>query len=228
MALYEIVLTESYYEQTCINRWNYISSGTATGITGSAALVAAMGFIPVAGDFVADTIAAKLQELQVESVTFEGMLSKSIQGDPTDFYDVAFPTGVQGGAGALQGLPPFNAWGFRTNRVRSDIGRGTKRFVGVSENAVQSGGAIEAGAAAVMQELADLMSDTLSYTGGGSTLTFTPVVAKKQSYVTDSGKTAYRYFTPLSAQLAQLAEGVTWEIYDNVRSQTSRQYKHGA
>jgi hypothetical protein len=187
-----------------------------------------MGFVPTAGIFPADTIAAQIQALQTEQVIFEGVLSKSIQGEPTDFYDFAFPAGVFGGGAGLQGMPPFNAYGFRTNRVRSDINRGTKRFVGISEVNVDSGGVIVAGAQAAMQDLADLMSETLSYTGGGSTLTFVPVVARKVEYTTPSGKKAYRYYTPLSAQLAQLAEGVTWEIYKEVRSQTSRQYKKGS
>lgn len=228
MALLEIVLTQTYVGQTCINRWNYLSSGSAVSITNSAALVAAMGFVPVAGVFPAGTVAAKLQALQTDAVIFEQMLAKSIQGDPLDFYDYAFPTGVVGGATGLQTLPPFNAWGFRTNRVRSDIGRGTKRFVGVSEDAVLSGGTFASGTQAVMQQLADAMSATLSYTGGGSTLSFVPVVAKKIEYTTPSGKKAYEYRTPLSAQLTNLAEGVTWEIYEQVRSQTSRQFKHGA
>jgi len=228
MALIEIVLTQSYVGQTCINRWNYLSSGSAVSITHSAALVAAMGFVPVAGDFPADTIAAALQDLQTDAVIFEGMLAKSIQGDPLDFYDYAFPTGVVGGATGLQTMPPFNAWGFRTNRIRSDIARGTKRFVGVSEDAVLSGGVFASGAQAAMQVLADAMTETLSYTVGGSTLSFVPVVVQKEEYETDSGKRAYKYFEPLSEQLDHIAEGVTWEIYKEVRSQVSRQYKHGS
>lgn len=228
MALLEIVLTQRYVNQTCINRWNYLSSGSAVGITNSAALVAAMGFVPTAGVFPAGTIAAKLQTLQTDAVFFEQMLSKSIQGDPLDFYDYAFPTGVLGGAIGLQTLPPFNAWGFRTNRVRSDIARGTKRFVGVSEDAVLSGGTFAGGAQAAMQGLADAMSETLTYTGGGSTLNFVPVIAQKLEYTTPSGKKAYKYYTPLATQLDHLAEGVTWEIYEEVRSQVSRQFKHGA
>lgn len=228
MALLEIVLTQSYVGQTCINRWDYLVSGSAVGITNSAALVAAMGFVPTAGVFPAGTIAAALQALQTDAVFYEGMLAKAIQGDPLDFYDYAFPTGVVGGAIGLETLPPFNAWGFRTNRVRSDIARGTKRFVGVSEAAVLSGGTFASGAQAAMQTLADRMTETLSYTVGGSTLSFVPVVVQKKEYTTPRGKKAYEFYTPLATQLDHLAAGVTWEIYPQVRSQVSRQFKHGA
>jgi len=45
MALYEVVVEQSYAGQQCINRFNYVSSGTPSGVTGSFGLIAALGLL---------------------------------------------------------------------------------------------------------------------------------------------------------------------------------------
>lgn len=228
MALYEVTLNSRYFEQQVINRWNYLGSGAGVGINGAAALAAAMGFVPTAGNFPADTIARDLQLLQPPDVTYVGVLIRCLYDAPTDFYDQSFPSGVIGDQTTGEAASPTLAYGFRTNRTRSDIDRGTKRFVGVTENAMDAGGVVASGTLGVMDILAVKMSATLGYTTGGSTFSFVPIVVQKEMYTTPPAPKAYRYFETEAEQLDHIAQNITWTSYDRVRTQVSRQYGHGA
>jgi hypothetical protein len=226
--LYEITLRAEYAGQQTINRWNYLSSGTPASVSGSFALASAMGFIraPSTPFYPAGTIFPAIWAIQSTGLSYREVVSKAIY-DPVDFYTVPF---VHGEAGAAEGVgaSPFVALGMRSNRVRTDIDRGTKRFGGVSESVMGSAGVVETGAFTLLQVLADLMGDTLSYDDEGSTITFVPCVVSKLKYTTPSGKFAYKYYDTLSAQTPHIASGVSWEAYSQVRSQTSRQYGKGA
>lgn len=226
--IYEVTLTQLYYGQQCVNRWNYVSSGDPGSTIGAFALFNAMGFVDTDGDFPADTIARTLQINQTPDVTFQAVLVKAIKEAPTDFYDYAFASGVSGQQSVGQSMSPVNAFGFYTNRVRTDVSRGTKRFVGISEAVVDAGGVIASGTLSGYDLLAELMSDTLSYSGSGASLTFVPAVCGKEEYTAPSGKRAYRYYSTIAAQLAHTAQGIAWFPYRTLRTQRSRQYGHGA
>lgn len=226
--LYEAVLRTSYFNQQCINRWNYNSSGTPAAVSGSFALASAMGFIydGVPPAPVADTIMAQIVGIVSTSVILEGFEVRAIY-DVADFYSSPFPAGAAGGASGTA-MSPTAAYGFRTNRVVQNIRRGTKRFVGVSESFVDGGGVITSAMQEALGELATLMSATLTYDDEGNTVTFVPVVVSKQEYEPSSGRTAYRYYPTLTEQLNHIAAGVLWEAYDTQRTQTSRQYGKGS
>jgi len=226
--IYEVTLNQTYYGQSIVNRWNYLSTGTPVGVTGAYALLFAMGFIDTSGVLPADTLGGDLQTLQPNAVKFNNVLSKAIREAPTDFIDRAYPVGMQGAGGAGKPQSPIDSYGFFTNRVRTDIARGTKRFVGVDEDAVAPGGEIESAQFAVLNELADDMTEVLSYTEDGNSLTFAPIVVSKLEYTTPSGKRAYKYYPTIATQLEHIAQGITWQPYTQIRSQVSRQYKRGA
>lgn len=225
--IYEVTLTQRYYNQTAVNRWNYVSSGSAVGVTGAYALLSAMGAYPDGGTFPTGTLFKAFQVLQSEAVTFISVFAKAIREAPTDFYDYAYPTGVTGGNTASQAESPTLAYGFFTNRVRLDVARGTKRLVGVCEASTDNGGVLSADAQTGVNNIASLMSATLSYTDGGSSLTFQPAVCGKKKYVTPKGKDAYEYYPTIAQQLDHTAIGVVWTPYTVVRTQTSRQYGKG-
>lgn len=226
--IYEVVLSQTYFGQEVINRWNYLSTGTPVGITGAAALISAMGFKDTAGVLPADTIGAKLQGFQPVEIFFNSVLSKAIREAPTDFYDYGYPTGMTGSADGGTAASPTLAFGFRTQRVRTDVARGTKRFAGVQEVNMLTGGSWINTAQTWLNEIAALMSEVLSYTDGGNSLTFAPIVCGKLKYTAPSGKDAYKYYPTISEQLEHTAQGIVWTPYDRVRTQVSRQYAHGA
>lgn len=226
--LYEIDLFGSYYGQETVNRFNYLSTGTPASVLGSFALTSAFGMIDDAGDFPATGVFQRILNLvAVPWTAVTAQVRAAGDYDVEDFYERPFVPPAPG-LSTGDAMSPATAYGFRTNRVRLDIDRGTKRFAGVTEGNVGTGGTLDIGSGTALQLLADAMSDTLTYDDEGSTLTFTPCVVGKQPYTTESGKTAYRYYSTLVAQLEHIASGVLWQPYATVRTQTSRQYGRGA
>jgi hypothetical protein len=225
--LYEITLVGTYNNNSqIVNRWNYRGDVNAVAGGDAAALAKAMGFVPVAGVFPVGTIGAALAAVSSVVVSWRQVLSRNVY-DPTDFIDLPFVPAAPGTAPG-EVLSPINAYGFRSNRTRLDIGRGYKRFSGVPESAVDSLGLVSSGAMLLLNDIAGFMGDVLTFTDGTLTDSFTPVVVKKLKYTTGSGKTAYKYYATEAEQLTKLAVGVVWEAYAEVRSQVSRQYRRGA
>lgn len=226
MALMEATLTQIYGDQECVNRFYYQSSGTPAAASLSFLLTRGMGAIAVAGVYPAAKLMRKLADAQSDTVAFSVLTCKNMYS-VTDFYSLPF---IEPLGGALSGdsAAPNVAIGYRTNRVRSDIRRGTKRFTGVAESVVTSqgflSGAFNAGAGAA---LGVAMTAVITETDEGNTVTFTPVVLGKQRYNPDTGLPdaagrAYRPYPTEAAQLDHVAAGILWDIYPDTRTQTSR------
>jgi len=227
MALYEVVLNLQYLEQQFVNRWNYTSQGTPVGVTGSFALIRALGFY-AEGDppeFPDGTLGIAIQALLNEQTIFVQAIAKNVY-DPLDFYDSPFVPDVVGGI-AGTGLSPVNAIGITSTRVRTDIRRGQKRFGGVPSGFVVNGGQLSAGALTAATTVADLMGTSPEYTDGGNALTFVPSIVSKERVVDEEGKVSYLYYPTLSEQLAHTAQGIQWDAKTTIRTQGSRQYGRG-
>lgn len=234
MALMEVVLEQTFAGQQCINRWNYVASGVPASVTYSFALTFALGAIfdevAVPPGYPAAEMMRIIAAIQQNNVTFENITVKNLYS-VTDFYSTPFVNALTGDQ-AGEANSPISAFGFYTNRVRTDIRRATKRFAGVAEAAAGSQGIITGGQLALMLTLANKMSANLTYDDAGNTLTFAPAVLGKQRYDPDSGNPsptgrAYRYYPTEAEQLTKVAQGVIWNSYDTVRSQVSRQYGRG-
>lgn len=227
--LMEATLVGSYAGQQCINRWNYVANGTPAAVTLSFALMSVMGFLPLDESLTNGTIGGEIQDLVNEGFIFRQAIVRAVYLDD-DFYDSPFLSNTVGEGSALaSGVSPLDAYGFRSTRVKQSIGRGYKRFAGVSEDHITSLGVIASGALGQMGVLAGLMGDTLTYDDEGNSLTFVPCIVQKEKYVVEeSEKFAYRYYASQATQLTHTAQGVEWSAYDTVRSQTSRQYGRGA
>lgn len=225
--LFELTMFGRYFGQQIINRWNYISSGTPAAVLPSFALVAAFGAINVDGVDPLETLIYKIRLGLVSAFTIETVVARAAAlYDPTDFYERPFVTPLAGIVSG-EGLSPMSAVGYRTNRVRLDIDRGTKRFPGVPEAYTETGGIIASGSLGYYTDVADLMTAPLVYNDEGAALSFAPCIVSKESYVTPSGKTAYKYYDTLVEQMEHVATSIIWQPYTNVRSQTSRQYGRG-
>nr|CRY94987.1 hypothetical protein [uncultured prokaryote] len=225
--IYEITTTARYFQQTVINRWNYVSSGVGASVSGAFALADAFGAIPVPVTDVLD-VAKPLGFMMFQLAAPLELISCMVAAlyDPVDFYEVPYATPKPGG-NAGEALSPAAAYGFRTNRVRLDIDRGRKSLAGVVEPAVQAGGIISGGYLTNLANIAAMWSETLEYDDEGNTFTFVPAVLSKEEYTTPSGRRAYRKYSTLAAQLTHTAQGVSWQPIANMRTQRSRQYGHG-
>lgn len=230
MPLYEITLEQSYFGQQCINRWNYQSGEIPTGQSGAFKALVGMGFTPDTDidPFGPDTIAGKLRDgLQNVGVVFVQAIAKNLYS-VTDFYTYAFPPDTVG-AGGGQGLSPTTAAGFTSDRTRSDIRRGQKRFTGIGEDLTGAGGTWATGVAASIQELGDTMADVNVVPAGVGSISYTPYIFGREKYtVVDSGKFAYKYYDTEAEQLEHIALVTAWNLKDRVRTQVSRQYGRGS
>lgn len=225
MPIMEATLQYSYANQLCVNRWNYVSSGTPAAVSLSFALAHAM----VGGDFGSPTAGSMIGAIRAElvgAVNFLDLAVRDVYSD-LDFYTTALNfTGLTTG----DGLAPFSSYGFRTNRIRADIGRGFKRFAGVPEMANGTAGAINSAYQPALETIAEEMSTVIGYDDEGNLINFTPAVVSKEKYHPPKNPTgwAYRYYEAgEAAQLEHIAIGVTWEPYLTLRSQTSRQIGRG-
>jgi len=226
--LMEITLFTTYFNQKCVNRWNYVANGTPAAVTLSFGLLSIMGFLPVSTDLAADTVGGSLQGMLAADVIFNSAIARAVYIDD-DFYDSPFLSGTHGDVGGgAAALSPLDAYGWFSSRVKQSIGRGYKRFPGVVEASVVSGGQIEGATLTAMETVAGYMGDTLVYDDEGESLTYVPCIVQKEKYVVaESGKDAYRYYASQATQLTHTAQGISWTPYGNVRSQTSRQYGRG-
>lgn len=224
MALMELTMRSTISGQLQINRFNYLSTGTPAAVSLSFALATAFfggsGSAPPASSVVGELLDIVTNEWQLTEIEAKAVYST------TDFFTRPFLVPVVGEQTGTS-LSPLTTYGFRTNRVRSDIGRGTKRFSGVTAAGIADGGIIGAGFMPQVQDVAEAMSAVLEYDDEGNTITFSPCIVQKQEYTTPKGNKAYRYYASEATQLTHVASGILWEAYPQVRSQVSRQYGRG-
>lgn len=226
MALYEVTLRQRFAGQLILNVFSYVTV-PGIGVTPSALeLLTEMGFIPE-GDplaFPADTIAGNLSLLQSSDVDFLSAEARELYS-LTDFYEAVYSPAIAAVGGSGSSLSPFTAYGLRSARVRLDIRRSTKRFVGVSEGWVNNGGVLETAAIDALDAVADSMSELLV----GLTAAYSPATISRNRVVdVETGKVTYELYPTEAEQEEHTASGLTWAGYAEVRSQTSRQYGRGS
>lgn len=231
-VLLELVLNATFAGQEIINRWNYLGTGTPGEGEAAIALIQAFGCIPT-DDVYPDGLPFKdMLNLQHPGLVYQFASCRDVYSD-TDFAEVPFVPAAAGLNANGQSEAPFVAYGFRTNRTVFNIRRGTKRLAGVAEGGVNAGGLIEDAEQALMVLVAAAWSANLTQTVGDNDYTFAPVIVSKMRYTPpdmsteDPAGTAYAYWPTYAAQSDHIAATPTWEIYNHVRSQTSRQYGKG-
>lgn len=226
MAVLELVISGNMFNQLTVNRFHYISSGDSGAVTPSWGLVSAAGFLPSGGGFPTGTMGAAWQDMVGGAFEFVSAYARNLYS-VSDFFEIPFPTRPHGnGQGA--DAAPFLAYGFLSGRIRTDIRRSFKRFAGVEEEGMGDGGALTAYSLGKATTLAARMSEAITYSLGGASLSYAPAVLGLEKYTTPSGKPAYRPYATEALQLEHVATGLSYSPYSTVRSQVSRQYGRGA
>lgn len=231
-VLLELVLSAQFAGQEIINRWNYLGTGTAGEGNAALALIQAFGCIPDGGVYPAGLPFRDMLNLQHTGLVYQFASARDVYS-ATNFAEVPFVPPAAGLNASGESASPFIAFGFRTNRTVFNISRGTKRLAGVGEGSMNTGGLVTDDAQAQMLLIAEAWTANLTQTLGGSDYTFAPVIVSKMKYLppdrtvfNPAGK-AYTYWQTYEIQSEHLALTPTWEIYNHVRSQTSRQYGKG-
>lgn len=229
MPLHEVVVRTEYYNQECLNRYTYRSSGTPASVSLSFGLAAAMGYVQpaLATEFETGSLAQAVLTGQSTQVRYVDILVRNIY-NPVDFYNTPFNVDTFGLEGGSEAMSPAFAYGFRSERSRLDIRRGFKRYVGANEANVAGGGVlVGAWLSGPMTDIADKLGDTISYDDEGNSLQYEPVIISKEKYTTPSGNNAYRYYETEAEQLENVANAGVWQAYSEIRTQGSRQYGRG-
>lgn len=225
MALYEITLRQSYYGQVCINVFSYVTL-PGIGVTPNALeLLTLAGFIPEGSPaaFPDGTLADAIFTFQSSAVSFLSAEARELYS-VTDFYEAAYSPAIAGNLDTGDDMSPFVSFGFYTARVRTDIRRGYKRFVGVTEGIIDNGGLIGSGIVSALTTGAEKLSEELA----GSTAVYSPCVISREKVVDpDTGSVSYRLYEDEATQEEHVANPLVYTFYDAVRSQTSRQYGRG-
>jgi len=226
MAIYKLTHRQSVNVQQAINVYYFVSSGVPAAVTGSFALADAFGAIDTAGLFPPEKPFQLIRDFQSVGVVNEEVMVENLY-DPVDFYTRPFPSVVTGAVGE-DTASPFLAYGLQSNRVRTDIRRGSKRYAGVTEGGLAGSGTVASGTLASVQALGDALSVPLEYDDEGTTLTFTSAILSFMDFTNEDGKTYKVKYPTVGEQLSHAAVGVSWNAMPIVRSQTSRQYGRGA
>lgn len=226
MPLYEVTLRQQFANQLCLNVWDYFVPSGGFVTPSALELLTLMGFIPE-GDplaFPEDTIAGELWALQQSTVLFLSAEARELYST-TDFYEAAYSPAIAAGKTGGTSESPFIAYGFFTDRVRLDIRRSFKRFVGVDEVFVDPAGILTDPALAAMTLVSDAMSNIL----GGVTAFYNPCTLSREK-ITDpeTGEVTYELYPTEGEQEEHVAFPLVWHPYGEVRSQTSRQYRRGS
>lgn len=222
--IYEVLLRQAYDNKNCLNRWNYESNSTPAAVSRSFALLSAFGGIPdeITSEFPSGSVMNLLAQVQSEGVDYVELSVEALY-DVADFYSVPYPPS-QGGTALGTPMSSFAAYALQSNRVRTDIRRGNKRLVGVSETHVGGAGIVEATMTPVLVDLAAAMTDTLTYDDEGTPVTFSPVILSYEKHPADVDhpREWYSKYGTLAAQEDHMAVGIIWTYKSYMTTQNSR------
>lgn len=239
MAIFQVTISQAYYGQSIKNVFWYHTTDDQGTLTLSRALTEALGVFDsegTPGGWVppVNTLMRNWSNAVHTDVKFRDITILNPYND-TDFYSVAFQLEASGKLdtiGSGQAMPPTVALGYRSSRVRRDVGRGYKRFVGLPEAAIDGGGVLQS--AYLSNEAEGLrirLGSLANYTDEGALKTFTPVIISKQRVDEIEGETLkrplYRLYPTEAEQEDNMVAARDWETYDVSRTQNSRQYGRG-
>lgn len=220
--------------QLIVNRLNFTTNNETVETATALGLLRALGYDageagePIGATFLANFLAAQTTAYQIDEIIVRNLWSV------TDFVTQPVSgAGWQGSIviGAGDGLPMFVAAKLRTNRVRTDIRRGTLSLTGGTEEQTEGADVWTSGYLTLLNNVAGSLNTPPSYTNGGASTQFLPSVFKKEDYVvpgSDPVRKAYRYYTDFALFQANIASPVTWSAVERVSSQVSRKIGRGA
>jgi hypothetical protein len=225
--LLQLRVEQRTFGQMCLNTFDFAET-TPEPLTGASfALATAFGLIPVAAAYPAATPFRLWRDLIDNSVEYIRFTIRTLYS-VTDFYEAGFLPSTFGlVATANEAMSPTLAYGITSNRVRTDVRRGSKRFAGVTETAVGDGGTVVPSALANWQLFCNSISVPITATVAGQAYSFSSSVLPKQTPGDNVGQVG-EFWPTYSAQLAKSAIGLAWTPQQYIRTQVSRQYGRGA
>lgn len=231
---FEVTILGQRASQLVVNRLNFTSNNETVETANAVGLLQALGYDPVDPSEPGMTsvlkafLNAQTTAYQIDEIIVRNLWSV------TDFITQPVSgVGWQGGitVGSGDALPTFVAAKLRTNRVRTDIRRGTLSITGGTEEQVEGADVWNSAYLALLDTFVTRLNAGPTYTSGGASTQFLSSVFKKERYVvpdSDPVRFAYRYYTDFALFQANIASPVTWSAVERVSSQVSRKIGRGA
>lgn len=235
MAKYfEVTIIGQKTGQQVINRLNFTSNNETVETANSVGLIQALGYQPgtvvepAEESFLARFLAAQTTGYQIDELIVRNLWSV------TDF--VTQPVSGGGWQGTIavasgDAIPTFVSSKLRTNRVRTDVRRGTLSLTGGTEEQIEGLDVWNSAYMTLLGAVATALNTGPTFTSGGASTQFLPSVFKKERYVvpdSDPVRFAYRYYTDFTLFQANIASPVTWSAVERVSSQVSRKIGRGS
>lgn len=231
---FEVTVLGQKNGQLVVNRLNFTSNNETVETANAVGLLTAIGYlasdpaVPDENSVLDAMLQAQTTGYQIDEIVVRNLWSV------TDF--ITQPVSGAGWQGAIavgagDGLQTFIAAKLRTNRVRTDIRRGTLSLTGGTEEQTEGADVWTAGYLALLNGVAVALNLGPTYTSGGASTQFLPSVFKKERYVvpdSDPVRFAYRYYTDFALFQANIASPVTWSAVERITSQVSRKIGRGA
>jgi hypothetical protein len=231
---FEVTILGQKNSQLVVNRLNFTSNNETVETANANGLLQALGYdpaepgIPVGGSFFEAYMFAQTVGFNVDEIIVRNLWSV------TDFITQPVTGAEWTGAIAVpagDAIPTFVASKLRTNRVRTDIRRGTLSLTGGTEEQIEGADNWNAAYITLLNNVAAKLNAPPTFTNGGASTQFLPSVFKKEDYVvpgSDPVRKAYRYYTDFALFQANIASPVTWSSVERVTSQVSRKIGRGA
>lgn len=235
MARYfEVTIIGQKSGQQVINRLNFTSNNDEPLTANSVGLLAALGYDATEPSNIAGTsvfgrlLAAQTTQYQIDEIIVRNLHSATdFITQPVSGVDWQGSIAVAAG----DGLQTFIASKLRTNRIRTDVRRGTLSLTGGTEEQTEGNDVWNSAYFALLQNVAGALNQPPTVTISGATTTFLPSVFGKERYPVPNSnpvRYAYRYWQDFTFFQANAAVGVTWSAVERVTSQVSRKIGRGS
>jgi len=232
---YEVTILGELEGQQIVNRLNFTSDIDDPIVVTAFSLMQSLGWdvadptSPAVNSVFDNFLGAQTVAYQMNELLVRNLYSVS------DFVTMpVVGTGWQGYITLATGdrVPTFVASKIQTNRVRTDIRRGSLALTGGTEERINGPDLWDEIYMGLLADLCNALNTPPSRTIGGSTVLWRPSVYSKERYVVNPGEEneryAYRYYPTEEEQAQHVAIGVTWSGVERVTSQVTRKIGRGS
>lgn len=232
---YEVTLIGEIASQQVINRLNFTSNIDDVEVVSAYDLGIALGLDsagpdgpPLSSSVLSAWLAAQTTAYALNEIMIRNLFSV------TDFYTL--PLGGADWLGTIavpsgDRIPTFVASKLQTNRIRTDVRRGSLALTGGTEEQIEGADQWTSAYMTLLNAVAAELNAPPSRTDGSLTALYRPSVFGKEKYAvpgSDPVRYAYRYYTDETEFAQHAAVGVTWTALSDVTSQVTRKIGRGA
>jgi len=227
-TLFEVEIYGAFRGKSTISQLTFASDVDDVGTTNALALAQALGYQPGIPDTPADDSVLNAIILgQTSDYVMKELFVRSLY-NVNDFVTFVLDTAGYTGAvvpAAFTKMVAFAAMKLRTNRVRTDIRRGTLALTPFPETSSSDGRVWDGAAITAMTDICTALNAPPHWPLVDPVTTYRPAVFSKMKYVTRVGtetkgpRWAYKYYPTEEEQFQHVAIGVTWSPVTVIRSQ---------